>query len=214
LNYNGVGKDGSNNDVTTFANGETLYIYSANQSTNGPLSNTNIVASINVFTTNTTATAATGNGFIIGVTDGIMYQKGFLQKIDKQYAIVNAYSSNAASQVVGYETVEEIVTEYQDTSLNDNANGSSNYNAPGAHRLKLTPKLVVKSKTEISNNFFVILEFDGGTAVQATTLKAGLTAQVTAQVDAVRPAMGPGLGAPKGPGMGMGGGKGGRGGNH
>ena len=169
LNYNGVGKDGSNNDVTTFANGETLYIYSANQSTNGPLSNTNIVASINVFTTNTTATAATGNGYVIGVTDGIMYQKGFLQKIDKQYAIVNAYSSNAASQVVGYETVESIVTEYQDTSLNDNANGSSNYNAPGAHRLKLTPKLVVKSKTEISNNFFVVLEFDGNTAVQATT---------------------------------------------
>jgi len=43
------------------------------------------------------------------------------------------------------------------------------------------------------------------TAAQATTLKAGLTAQVTAEVDALRPAMGPEMG--KGGKMGRHGGK-------
>jgi hypothetical protein len=169
VQYIYTGKDGSNNDVGSFANGETLYIYSANQTPLATLSNTNIIASINVFTTNTTANAASGNGFIVSVGDGIIFQKGFFQKVDKQYAIVNNYSSVAGSTVVGFETVESIVTEYQDTSLNDNANGSSNYNAPGAHRLKLTPTLVVKTKTEVSNNFFAVIEFDGNTAVQLSS---------------------------------------------
>lgn len=169
INYIYTGKDGSNNDVGSFANGETLYIYSSNQSPLATLSNTNIIASINVFTTNTSANAATGNGYIVSVGDGIIFQKGFFQKVDKQYAIVNNFSSDAGSTVVGFETTESIVTEYQDTSLNDNANGSSNYKAPGAHRLKLTPTLSVKTKTEVSNNFFAIIEFDGNTAVQLST---------------------------------------------
>jgi hypothetical protein len=168
VQYVYTGKDGSNNDVGTFANGETLYIYSANQAPLENLSNTNIIASINVYTTNS-STNATGNGFIVSITDGVIYQKGFFQKVDKQYAVVNNYSSNAASQKVGFETVETIVTEYQDTSLNDNANGSSNYNAPGAHRLKLTPTLAVKEKNTASNNFFAILEFDGNNAILQNT---------------------------------------------
>lgn len=169
INYNGTGIDGSNNDVGLFSNGETLYIYSSNQIPQATLSNTNIIATINTFTTNTTANAASGNGFVVSVSDGIIFQKGFFQKVDKQYVIVNNFSSDAGSTVVGYETVESIVTEFQDTSLNDNANGSSNYNAPGAHRLKLTPTLVVKTKTEASNNFFAVLEFDGNTAVQLSS---------------------------------------------
>jgi hypothetical protein len=169
INYIYTGRDGSNNDVGEFSNGETLYIYSSNQTPLATLSNTNVIASINVFTTNTTANAASGNGFVVSVGDGIIFQKGFFQKADKQYVVVNSFSSNAGSTVVGYETAESIVTEYQDTSLNDNANGSSNYNAPGAHRLKLTPTLVVKTKTEISNNFFSVIEFDGSTAVQLSS---------------------------------------------
>jgi hypothetical protein len=170
VQYVFTGKDGSNNDVATFSNGEILYIYNANQQPLANLSNTNIVGSINVYTTNATANAAIGVGYIVSVTDGVIYQKGFFQKVDRQYAIVSNFDSNANSQLVGFETVESIVTEYQDVSLNDNANGSSNYNAPGAHRLKLTPTLVVKSKTELveNKNFFPIIEFDNNTAVMAS----------------------------------------------
>ena len=171
LQYIYTGKDGSNNDVTSFSNGQTLYIYSANQEPLGTLSNTNIIATINVFTTNATANAAVGESYMVGVSDGVIYQKGFFQKVDKQYTLVNEFESNANSAIVGFETTESIVTENQDSTLNDNANGSSNYNAPGAHRLKLTPTLVVKSKTDTANNknFFSIVEFDGNNAVRVST---------------------------------------------
>lgn len=166
VRYLYTGKDGSNNDVTAFANGDTLYVYSANQNPIGQLSNTNILSTISVFTTNTTANAAVGQGYIVSVSDGQIYQKGFIQKVDRQLVIVNKYVSDSNNALVGFETVESIVTEFQDTSLNDNANGSSNYNAPGAHRLKLVPTLVVKSKTDTTNkNFFPIVEFDNGAAV-------------------------------------------------
>jgi hypothetical protein len=167
VRYFFTGKDGANNDVQKFANGDTLYIYSANQDAIGTLSNTNIITSINVFTTNATANAATGQGFLVSVTDGVIYQKGFFQKVNKQVVVVNAYSSNAANLRVGFETVESIITEYQDQTLNDNANGSTNYNAPGSHRLKLTPALVVKdpADTTTKKNFFPIVEFDNSNPV-------------------------------------------------
>jgi len=168
VRYLYTGKDGSNNDVTSFANGDTLYVYSANQNPIGQLSNTNILSTISVFTTNTTANAAVGQGYLVSVTDGQIYQKGFIQKVDKQLVVVNKYVSDSNNSLVGFETTESIVTEYQDTSLNDNANGSSNYNAPGAHRLKLVPTLVVKSKTDTTNkDFFPIVEFDSGKAVMS-----------------------------------------------
>ena len=169
LKYIYTGKDGSNNDVSTFANGDTLFIYSKDQDSFGALSNTNLIASINVLTTNSTATIAAGNGCLVAATDGIIYQKGFFQTVSSQYLVINDYLPDANSVKVGFETVETIYTENQDLTLNDNAAGSTNYNAPGAHRLKLTPSLTYKAKDDSSNNlnFFAVMEFDGNTVVQA-----------------------------------------------
>ena len=172
IRYTFTGRDGGGNEQSVFLSGETLNIYdTTTQSITGQLSNNNIVATINVFTSNTTAPDSIGSGFIVSVSDGIIYQKGFFQKVDKQYVVVNDFLPDANSAAVGYETVETIITEYQDSSLNDNSNGSSNYNAPGAHRLKLTPTLVVKTKEDLANNvnFFPVVQFDGNTVVQAGT---------------------------------------------
>jgi hypothetical protein len=171
VNYIYTGKDGSNNNVAGFSNSDTLYVYSSNQGKLATLSNTNLVAQLSVITTNSTATDATGQGFLVTATDGVVYQKGFFQKAARQTVVVNDFYPNANSVLIGYETTESIINENQDLTLNDNANGSTNYNAPGAHRLRLTPNLVVKSKTDVANNknFFSILEFDGNTAVQVKT---------------------------------------------
>ena len=76
---------------------------------------------------------------------------------------VNDFSTNVDGYVVGFETTESIVNENTDTSISDNALGYPNENAPGAHRLKLEPRLVSKLKTDTANliNFFSIVEFDG-----------------------------------------------------
>ena len=150
---------GSNNQ-TTFANGEVISIYSSTQNKLTTLDANNLVNTINVISTNATV-SATGNGYGFRVENGIVYQKGFFQLVDDQYTIVRDYDQNVASYVVGFQTIESIVTENEDESLNDNALGYSNENAPGAHRLKLTPEIVAKDRTTISNNdtFFTLFEF-------------------------------------------------------
>lgn len=159
LDYVQTGKDGSNNDIYEFRAGDTLYVYDQNQSKSTTLNPSYLIDTINVITSNATVNA-TGYGYGIQVSDGTIYQKGFFSKVDKQVIIVRNYDQSVNNYVVGFETVESIVTENQDASLNDNANGSTNYKAPGAHRLQLTPTLVSKLRSEVSNNFFAIAAFE------------------------------------------------------
>lgn len=107
---------------------------------------------------------ATGTAYCIRVPEAIVYQKGFFVKTSDQILVVNATSGgalSAAGKVVGYETAETVVDEYGDSTLYDNAAGSTNEAAPGAHRLQLTTSLVAYAKEDIPEdvNFFPIAEF-------------------------------------------------------
>lgn len=108
-------------------------------------------------------------GFAYGahVSDGIVYHKGNFIKVVPHNVIVNAKSANPAGYLLGFQTAEEIVTETADESLNDNALGYPNANAPGAHRLKLTSTVVSKAANAVSNTdiFFPIVEFSNTGAV-------------------------------------------------
>lgn len=105
-----------------------------------------------------------GTGYGISVDDGIIYQKGYFSRVDKQLLVVNKYSNTDFTKSVGFHTNEDIINSNQDTSLLDNATGTSNYTAPGADRLKLTPVLYVIDKTEADANveFLPIVEFADG----------------------------------------------------
>lgn len=89
-------------------------------------------------------------GFEIG--EGIIFQKGQFSKVFGQFIIVNPSSRDLSDYTVGFTSVEEIITEFVDESLYDNAffEGGNNLNAPGAHRLKVTPKLIAVKKNEIA----------------------------------------------------------------
>jgi len=169
LNYVQTGKDGSNNDINEFQSGDTLYVYNTTQTKSAALNAGYLLDTITAITTNATVNA-TGYGYGMSVGSGIIYQKGFFLTVNSQVIVVRDYDSNVNNYVVGFETTESITTENQDSSLYDNAIGSPNYNAPGAHRLKLTPTLVAKLRTEVSNNFFAIAEFENANTI---TQKAG-----------------------------------------
>lgn len=157
-------QNGSNNQYV-FSSGETIQIYANTPFTgNVALDANNLVNTINVLTTNATVNA-TGNGYGLILDSGVIYQKGFFQNTSSQTIVVKDYDQNVADYVVGFTTVEEIVTENNDDSLLDNALGYSNENAPGAHRLKLTPTLVAKLRSEASNTsgFFSVFEFSNVT---------------------------------------------------
>jgi len=113
-----------------------------------------------------TLSGAVGNGYGFGVTEGVIYQKGYFQLVEPQKVIVEKYNQSPNGVAVGFETLEELVTSSVDTSLRDNSTGSPNNLAPGADRLKLTPTLVV-ANTDIAaanTEFFTLVEFSEGRA--------------------------------------------------
>ena len=147
-------------DKVVFQSGETIKIYNENQNKLGTLNEDNLIDSIKVLTSNSTVNAI-GQGYGLKIENGIIYQKGFFQIIEDQTVLVKEYDQQVGDYVVGFSTVEEIINEAEDPSLNDNALGYSNENAPGSHRLKLTVVPVVRLRSEIleDESFFAAYEF-------------------------------------------------------
>lgn len=105
-----------------------------------------------------------GTAYGMSINDGIVYQKGYFQRVDPQFLIVEKYSNTPHEVAVGFSTVESIVDFRQDSSLVDNAAGFLNENAPGANRFKLTPVLAVKTEAQADEDleFFSIYKFSEG----------------------------------------------------
>ena len=118
-----------------------------------------------VFTDSTLATATvdtTATGSAASVKAGTYYINGFFIKTDNETLILDKYT-NQPSYRIGFTVTESFVTPNDDATLNDNAAGSSNVNAPGAHRFKIDLSLTKKtlSSTEDSN-FFEIMRVEAG----------------------------------------------------
>jgi len=113
---------------------------------------------------------AVGVGYSVGISEGVIFQKGFFVRVDPQSVIVTKYNNQPNGVSVGFKTNEIVVTADSDATLLDNALGAPNYNAPGANRLKLTANLVVRttdntsvtSSTSNTDSFFSIVDFEAG----------------------------------------------------
>ena len=114
-----------------------------------------------------TVTNSTGKGYAFTTTEGVIFKKGFFIRVEPQTLIVSKYNNIPDGISVGFEADEQIITPEIDTSLLDNAAGSPNYDAPGAHRLKLVPTLVTRASNSISNTstFFSLCDFKNGLPV-------------------------------------------------
>ena len=83
-----------------------------------------------------------GTGSAAVVQKGIYYIRGTFVQCLQQSIILDKYE-NQPSYRIGFTTTESLVTPEEDASLYDNSIGSSNYSAPGAHRLSLKLSLIV-----------------------------------------------------------------------
>ncbi len=122
----------------------------------------NFAASLSV----ATVSGAVGNGYAFGVTEGVVYQKGYFLRVGPQRVTVDKYTQSPNAVSIGFGTREEIVTSDIDTTLLDNATGEPNHLAPGADRLKLIPELKVISTATAAEDseFFPLVEFSEGRA--------------------------------------------------
>lgn len=90
------------------------------------------------------SSAATGTGTIFSISSGAIFSKGFFLAFPSQTVIVDKYSSTPTKSI-GFNVEESIATELTDTSLNSNALGSPNENAPGAHRYNIEVVLTTRT---------------------------------------------------------------------
>ena len=135
---------GTSNTETSFTDGETL------TGTNSDSVSLSCVV-------DTTAT-----GCAAEVQEGVYYINGFHVQVSNQTLILDKYT-NTPSYRVGLTVTESFVTPNDDASLNDNAAGSSNVNAPGAHRFKIELTLAKKTLTSTEDaNFIELLRLSNG----------------------------------------------------
>ena len=100
--------------------------------------------SLTVFSPDDPIDSATSIGSAVSVSAGVFYVKGTFVETTAQTFVIS-YNNPFPSILVGWKINEGIITPEADTTLLDNATGTSNYAAKGAHRLKIT--LTLASKT-------------------------------------------------------------------
>ncbi len=133
-------KTGTNNTSFSFTNGETIQARTVGVAT--------VLATAVV---NSTAT-----GSAASIAAGVYYINGFHVSVLEQTLILDKYT-NTPSYRIGLTVVESFVTSNEDVTLVDNAQGSSNVNAPGAHRFKIDLTLSKKTITSTDDADFVEL---------------------------------------------------------
>ena len=164
--------DSENNNYTLYikyqSSGETDFTTNTFVDGENLVTLEDITYSLSTIRTGTTfATTILSNSTAIGsaakIEEGIYFIRGFFVNINKETIILDQYT-NVPSYRVGLLINEEIVVasdEYLD--LFDNAQGFSNYAAPGADRLKISTSLIKKNIEDFNDeNFIELLRVENG----------------------------------------------------
>lgn len=160
---------GNSNTEVTFRQGETLEVVNGINTplmvvgTDGSVLPTSIkVTNQDTGLVTSLESPAMGYGSAVKVEEGIYFVNGYFVRNEEQLLVIDEYY-NKPSAKVGFTIKEEIVTPEEDSSLYDNAIGSSNYTAPGAHRLKISLELKEFSLDAITDkNFIQLLTVSNG----------------------------------------------------
>ncbi len=163
----------------------TLYVKYLNSGSNDPnlytfLDGEVLLAQENITYGNTTinsgsgvATLISSNATSIGsaasVGKGVYFIRGTFVDVRSQRIILDNYTNNPSYQV-GLKIDEQIISAKDDPSLYDNAQGFTNYAAPGADRLKITLTLTKRLLDDTTDpDFFEILRVDEGNIKKIVT---------------------------------------------
>ena len=157
---------GTDNATVVFADGENISADVAIQ--HSSISYSANVASSTTFTaTSTDVKSATGpasrKGSAYFVRPGVFYVRGFFVAVTNQVLTLDPYDREF-SGFVGFDITETLTTPETDTTLLDNAQGSSNFAAKGAHRLQISLTLAKKT-TSTNSDFIQLAQLKSGVSV-------------------------------------------------
>ena len=180
---------GDSNTESTFRQGETLEVVDG---VNTPLmvvgtDGSVLPTSIQVTNPDTKEiisieSGAMGYASAVQVQEGIYFVNGYFVRNENQILVIDDYYDSPSSKV-GFKIDEEIVTPEQDASLYDNSIGSSNYTAPGAHRLKIRLHLVKYDLDQSTDKNFIqlITVYKGSIQKKVTPTNYSLIEQTLAR---------------------------------
>jgi hypothetical protein len=108
------------------------------------------------------ASSATGRGSAVHNADGYYYFNGNFIRAGEGTLILDKYTY-VPTYRIGFQVTASLVSNADDTSLLDNAQGAYNYAAPGADRLKYALTLTKKTTTSTDDTDFIeLLKVNGG----------------------------------------------------
>lgn len=146
---------GTDGETVQFSDGEVLILEE-----NVTYGNTTLNSGDSVITL--VSVNATSTGYAVGVSKGVYFIRGVFVDVPNTQIVLDPYN-NEPSYRVGFDILEEIITSDDDTTLNDNAKGFTNYAAPGADRLKISVNLAKKQLLDFDDtNFVELVKVDQG----------------------------------------------------
>ena len=122
--------------ANNFVDGETVTTVESTSFSANTTSNTGISGIEN----------AQGSGSIASISEGSFFVDGFFVRSASETVTVEKYS-NTPTKKIGLTITESLIESTSDSSLLDNAAGTTNYAAPGANRLKISLSLATKNLT-------------------------------------------------------------------
>ena len=150
--------------ITDGTDPDTLYVkYNRTGTNNSDISFTaGETITSDALGTPTAVVASTHTGSAAAIESGVYYINGFMVQVDSSTLVLDKYT-NQPSYRVGLAITESFTTPNDDNTLNDNATGTSNVNAPGGHRFKISLALTKKSLASTDDkNFVEILRLKDG----------------------------------------------------
>jgi hypothetical protein len=154
---------------TSFANSETIFTANTTGRAYAAGALTNAIR--NVVDEGLATEQVYNYGSKITVSEGVVYVADHFVKHTTQTIILDKYT-NEPSYKVGLVPNKSFVDYIEDQSLVDNAQGTPNFQAPGADRLKIDTTLtkIALDATTDENEFITVTEIDGGVARKRKTI--------------------------------------------
>ena len=110
----------------------------------------------NEFKVKSSTDSPVGRASVANIKEGVVFLRGYFVKVSEQILTLEKYSGKPSYRI-GLDIKEELITSSADTSLLDNAQGTTNENSPGADRLKFTLTLAKFAPDVTTDTNFVEL---------------------------------------------------------
>lgn len=144
----------------------TLYVSYVNNGTAGQtVFGSSETLTVNGSTVTTTASGTTGYASMAFVNQGVFFVNGTFVQVNKQSLVIGENSTPSCHVLL--QISESIVTSDIDSTLLDPSQGSNNFNAPGADRLKISLTLTtLPLGSVLSQDYIELMRFDNGVLLE------------------------------------------------